>query len=117
MKTTHNKLVRDNIISIIMDNCNKRGWFGTAEWQKLSHDEFKAALKDKLSEEVAEFLAAADKKQQIEEMADIIEVIFSIICEFNLGIEEVLKKRKDKHREKGGFDKRTYLISVEVTEQ
>lgn len=98
----YNKLVRDKIPEIIEQN-------------KKSHithiandEEYWEKLKEKLKEEVDEFLKSSTE----EELSDILEVIYAI-CDFK-GISkhvlELLRQRKSK--KKGGFKKRIILDEV-----
>lgn len=64
----YNKLVRDKIPRIISDNRQ------TAVTRVLSNDEFLTELDRKLNEECAEY--QADKS--LEELADMLEVIYAI---------------------------------------
>jgi len=93
----YNKLVRDNIPDIL----DKKGV--SYEKRIANDDEYKVELIKKLREEVDEFMEAAD----IEELADILEVIDSI-----LGLEEYKNVRiiqSEKRFKRGGFDKRIIL--------
>ena len=101
----YNKLVRDRIPEIIEASGKK------ANYRVLRKNEYKQALKDKLLEEVNEFLKAETHKEMQEEAADIAEVLMAIWHEFNLYGMEVT--RLNKTEEKGGFDKRYFLKSVE----
>lgn len=91
-----NKLVRDNIPEIV----RKRG--DTPNVYAADDAEYWERLKDKLREEVDEFLEAADG----EELADVMEVI-GAISEFK-GIDpnNVEKIRQKKAEVRGGFKKR-----------
>ena len=91
------KLVRDRIPEIIMakgEPCVTR----IAESDK----EYEDFLKKKLSEEIDEFYAAGGI-QQIEEMADIVEVIRAIQEHYKLPTSEVERVRKEKLQKRGGF--------------
>ncbi|MCB2182985.1 MAG: nucleoside triphosphate pyrophosphohydrolase [Desulfobulbaceae bacterium] len=84
----YNKLVRDNIPNIIQLNNEK------CSFRLLSDDEMKKCLIDKLIEEVKEFIDS----ESVEELADILEVIESIISVNNYSWEEILvakMKKKD----------------------
>lgn len=98
----YNKLVRDKIPEIIKQK-NKIPVIHIA-----GDDEYLEKLKEKLQEEVSEFL----KKNSEEELADILEVIDSI-CEFkNINKEKLESIRKNKSKEKGKFKKKIILEEV-----
>lgn len=95
----HNKLVRDKIPDIIKNNGRK------AKYHILSEAEYLAALDEKLSEEVNEY--QADKS--LEEMADVLEVLYAICKARGYSIEELEGKRAEKLLHRGGFDKKLFL--------
>lgn len=99
----HNKLVRDKIPEIITSD-GKR-----ATTRILSDEEYLQELDRKLKEEVAEY----DADKSLEEMADVLEVLYAIAVArgYSLGELEVLRQRKASER--GGFSKKIYLESVE----
>lgn len=103
MKTIHNKLVRDNIPELICEAG------GTVAYRQLDMPSFLEALDNKLTEEVQEYLS--DKN--LEEMADILEVLFALCKARGYTAEELLEKREQKARERGGFEKRIFLEYVE----
>jgi len=86
----HNKLVRDNIPKIL----HQKNIPTTTQ-----------KLKEKLQEEVQEFIDA----ESIEEMADIFEVITAILEQKNWTIEQVINVQKKKREEKGAFKERIIL--------
>lgn len=99
----YNKLVRDKIPEIIEKEGKK------ANIEILSDDRYIKELNKKLEEEVNEYL----KDGTIEELGDIVEVILAILKfnDSNLGeLVEIMDEKKD---ERGGFDKRIFLISEE----
>lgn len=106
-KVFYNKLVRDNIPAIIEKSGKK------PNYHVLSQDEFKDALKAKLVEEVNEFLKAETEDAMIEEVADIHEVLSAIKETFRLSHIGVYYYAIDKREDKGGFNKRYLLESVE----
>jgi len=102
----YNKLVRDKIPQIIEDS----GKVCTVE--KLDTAEYVDALKTKMQEELEEFLEASEE-HQLEELADLVEVIHSFVRNKGITINELEKIRQRKHDARGGFDKKIMLISVE----
>ncbi|MFC1685445.1 phosphoribosyl-ATP pyrophosphohydrolase [Nanoarchaeota archaeon] len=68
-------------------------------------EEYKQELTKKLQEEINEF----KENDSPEELADIIEVIYSIAKFKNMSIDELEKIRIDKADKRGSFDKRVIL--------
>jgi predicted house-cleaning noncanonical NTP pyrophosphatase (MazG superfamily) len=102
----YNKLVRDKIPEVIEEDGHK------AKFKTLSEKEYVAALDKKLSEEMKEY--QADKS--IEEMADVLEVLYAICNARGYTIDELEAKRQEKNIERGGFEKRLFLEYVEDDE-
>ena len=104
MKYVYNKLVRDKI----PEGINKiEGRKST--YRILDNEEYLQELDKKLFEEAHEFI----EKHSIEELGDLMEVIYAIMEAENITIEQVEEKRKIKKDEKGGFKNKVYLIDVE----
>jgi len=103
MKTTYNKLVRDNIPQIIEAQGEK------ANIRVLSDAEYVQCLREKLDEEVAEF----HREQNTEELADILEVVFALGETLGCTREDLLECCRRKHEKRGGFQNRIFLISKE----
>jgi len=91
----YNKLVRDKIPKTI----KRKG--GKALIHTAKRKEYWEKLKDKLEEEVCEFVTS----ESIEELADILEVVDAIAKFKKFSKKELKKVKKDKKREKGGFKK------------
>ena len=93
------KLVRDKIPEIIIQNG------GNPKIKPANNEEFWQAIKEKLTEETNEFIRDSNE----EELADIYEVLNSIIDfkKFDKIKIDGIKKRKLKER--GGFAKRIIL--------
>lgn len=102
-KDTMGKLVRDNIPKIIQKNGNR------PIIKILSEEDYLIELDKKLDEEVAEY----EKDKSIEEMADILEVLFAICEARGNSVEELLRIKEAKRRERGGFEKRIFWIGNE----
>lgn len=99
----HNKLVRDKIIDIIEADGR------TAKYRILDENEYRKELNKKLQEEVKEYL----ENNSVEELADIVEVIYGILNSMNISIEEFEKIRINKQEKIGAFHKKIYLEEVE----
>jgi len=97
------KLVRDRIPEIIR-NDGKNPII-----EILTNEEYLIELDKKLNEEVAEY--QADKS--IEEMADILEVLFSICEARGYSVEELLHVKEIKREKRGGFKDKIYWIGNE----
>lgn len=108
MKYIYNKLVRDripeNINSMEGRNCN---------YKILNDDEYLKELDKKLFEEAYEFI----EEHSIEELADLMEVIFAIMKDRNISMKDVERARKIKNNKKGSFNDKIYLIDVEQEER
>lgn len=103
---TYNKLIRDKIPQIIEANGK------TCEVKVLDDAKYDAALKTKLQEELNEFLEASEEKQ-LEELADLLEVVYSFARSKGVGIDELECIRQGKYDERGGFKERLMLITVD----
>jgi len=95
----YNKLVRDKIISIIQKNGQ------TPIFHVADDSEYWEKLKEKLSEEVKEFL----ESESPEELADILEVVDAICKYKSISPEELVKMKNKKREERGGFDDKVIL--------
>lgn len=99
----YNKLVRDNIPQIISQN-GQRAYVST-----LDSSKYNIELRKKLCEEVKEYLDCED----IEELADIIEVVQALAVFRGSTLDEVLKIKEKKAEKNGKFEKRLFLEKVE----
>ena len=100
---SYNKLVRDRIPEIIEDSGK------TAFSHILNDDEYILELDRKLNEECAEY--QADKS--IEELADMLEVMYAIVDARGYSVSELEKIRKEKAEKRGGFKNRIFLEKVD----
>jgi len=100
---SYGKLVRDKIIDIIRANGEN------PIYHTLSDEEYLAELHKKLIEEANEFIENDD----LEELADLMEVVYAIAKHKNINMEQVEKERVNKREKRGGFDKKIYLKDVE----
>ena len=97
-----NKLVRDNIPAII------EGKKEVANTHVADEKEFEEKLHAKLREEVEEFL----EEESIEELADVLEVLYKIAEIHSFSMDEVERIRIQKKLEKGGFENKIILDST-----
>ena len=95
----YNKLVRDKIPEIIRKDNIK------PITRIASNGEYFQKLKEKLTEEVNEFL----KTEKYEELADILEVIYAILDHKNLNKKELEILRNKKAKERGQFKNKIIL--------
>ena len=65
----------------------------------------KKELNKKLQEEVREYL----EDNNVEELADIVEVVYGILNSMDITIEEFEKIRKEKVKKRGAFNKKIFL--------
>lgn len=102
----YNKLVRDNIPAIIAKDNKTVTFKAASEIEKKNH------LRSKLIEEVEEFLL----DDNLEELADIFEVIVAIAEAKGFSEVELLNKRYEKKNKNGGFKEGYILIEVKEGE-
>ena len=98
-----NKLVRDNIPGIILEN----GEMPT--FRILDDEEFLEALNNKLLEEVAEY----QESKSLEELADILQVICTISEIIGSGKRELEYLKDEKIVERGAFKSQLFLESID----
>lgn len=99
---TYNKLVRDRIPEIIEasgKNCIV---------ETLSEERYLEMLDAKLDEELAEY----HKDQNIEELADLMEVLLAAAKARGYSREELEAVRLEKADKRGGFEKKILLKEV-----
>lgn len=100
---TYNKLVRDKIPEIIAADG------GQPVIRLLEDGEFLLELTLKLEEEAKELR----ESPYAEELADVVEVVRAIQSTLGISDDELEKTRQEKLAEKGGFEQRIFLESVE----
>lgn len=102
MTKTYNKLVRDRIPEIIEASGAK------CKTEILSDDKYLEMIDAKLDEELAEY----HKDQNIEELADLLEVIHAAAIARGYTIEELEAVRTAKAEKRGGFQNKILLIET-----
>lgn len=101
----YNKLVRDKIPEIIKSSGKK------AVVQELDLGEYAQKLDEKLREEMNEYFDSSDN--EIEELADLIEVVYAIAESKGCSINEFERIRREKREQRGGFESRLMLVESE----
>jgi predicted house-cleaning noncanonical NTP pyrophosphatase (MazG superfamily) len=98
----HPKLVRDKIPDIIRQNRQ-------VPVTHIADDkEYWQRLKDKIQEEVDEFLNCKDEEIE-KELVDIVEVVYAIADFKKIDKKELEESRRKKAEKNGGFKKRIIL--------
>ena len=104
--TVHNKLIRDKILEII----NAAGKDFSSKI--LNENDYVLELRKKLREELDEYMNAKTDEQSIEELADIMEVIYCLTKIHNSSPEHLEKVRLEKNIKRGSFKEKIFLIEV-----
>ena len=99
----YNKAIRDKIPEIIADSGKKYSL------KQLDDPSFLVELDKKLNEEVNEYSESKD----IEELADLLEVIYRISELRGVNSDELDEIRKDKAKKRGIFANNLFLIDAE----
>ena len=98
----YNKLVRDLIPEVIKASGKEY------EIEVAQVQERRELLEAKLMEEVNEYL----QDKNLEELADIMEVLFGLAHNLGYTEEDLLNKREEKLKERGGFKEGIVLKKV-----
>ncbi|QGH33602.1 phosphoribosyl-ATP pyrophosphohydrolase [Gracilibacillus salitolerans] len=104
---TYNKLVRDKIPEILEKNNL------AYRLKHLDKDQFHTAIQEKFQEEWTEYQQAVNNEEAVEELADLLEVIFAMTEIHGRTKEELLAVRQRKFIDRGGFYQKCYLLEVE----
>lgn len=100
--TTMNKLVRDKIPEIIIASGRQ------VITETLTDERYRELLDEKLSEELLEYQTDKD----VEELVDLLEVIYAIASSKGFSEEQLNNLRMNKAAERGGFEKKIYLRNI-----
>ena len=101
----YNKVVRDKIPEIIAESGKK------SNIKQLDDTSFLAELEKKLIEEVNEYSESKD----VEELADLLEVIYRISELRGVNSDELENIRRDKAEKRGKFASNLFLIDRETS--
>ena len=98
----YDKLIRDKIPEIIEQSGKK------CIVEVMDNDTYIEYLDQKLNEELAEY----QQDKSIEELADLLEVMYAVVTARGYSIEELERIRLEKAEKRGSFEKRLLLKSV-----
>ena len=101
--TQFDKAIRDKIPEIIKEsgkNCNVK---------KLTDSEFLAQLEKKLVEELSEY----QESKNVDELADILEVIYRISELKGITSDELDAIKNEKAKKRGKFDDNLFLVDTD----
>lgn len=99
------KLVRDKIPEIIESETGQK-----AKTRIMEDEEYKKFLLKKIEEETQELANAKDREHIAEELADIMELIDTILKVNKLDLQEVRNIQKSKSEIRGGFKRKILLL-------
>jgi len=103
IRIVHSKLVRDRIPEIIQAAGQEYAV------EVMTEPEFQRALRNKLVEEAQE-AAAADSESLIQELADLYEVLDTLMAAQHISRENVLREQEKRRIERGGFAEQLRLV-------
>ena len=99
----YNKLVRDRIPEIIAAQGK------TCQYEVMSQEAYRAALDQKLTEELREYHASGE----LEELADLLEVIYAIAESRGETAQSLNALAEEKAAARGRFREKYLLLSVD----
>lgn len=106
-----NKLTGDNSL----EGFQKQGI--TTHYRLLNKQDFLTALNAKLMEESLEVTQAANRAEVMAELGDVLNVIDALMNEYHISHQELLTAKREKNKERGGFQKGIFLESIEMPEK
>ena len=98
----YDKLIRDKIPEIIEQSGKK------CIVEVMDNDTYIEYLDQKLNEELAEY----QQDKSVEELADLLEVIYAVAVARGYSVEELERLRLEKAEKRGAFEKKLLLKSV-----
>ncbi len=107
-KFLQNKLWRTKAVDMMEQNHGSR-----IHWRYLDDQEFNEQIRIKLLEEVQEVIAAESRKNLIDELADLHEVVNSLAKVNHITKEEITVAQDRKREERGGFEGRRFVETAE----
>lgn len=106
LMTKYNKLIRDHIPEIIQSSGK------TATIRQLNQTEHFEQARLKLHEEIKEYEETTTDEESLEELADILELVYTLGKMHGADFEELNRIREEKREKRGGFEKGLFLEEV-----
>ena len=100
------KLVRDNIPALYQARTGKAAKIETIK----DDEEFLRFLLKKMVEEAKELEYSITAGNTQEELADVLEIIYTLLVLKGWSMEEIIQVQKKKRAKNGGFEKRLILL-------
>lgn len=97
------KLVRDRI-PLLMQESGTEPEFRIARAREIA-----SLMRQKVWEEIDELMRARKREKILEEAADALETIEAYCKLHGIGMDEVMKAKREKAKEKGSFEKRIII--------
>ena len=107
-----NKLCRDLVPSLMEKN-----WGSKVNARVMDDDLYKEELDKKLKEEAEEVTLSDSREERVKELADIYEVLESMIKAHSISIDEIKLSQKERREHRGGFTQKIYIGSVSHPEE
>ncbi|RNA66924.1 nucleoside triphosphate pyrophosphohydrolase [Alteribacter keqinensis] len=102
----YNKLVRDRIPEVIAHTGKK------AVWETLTDEQYLSCAKEKMKEELGEYLASKNDDEAVEELADLLELIYCLAEQHNSTVDQLEVVRREKAEKRGSFKEKVFLREV-----
>lgn len=103
----YNKLVRDLIPDII------KAQGKNLKTEILDTDAYIRELRKKMEEEQSEYMSSTTDAEAVEELADMLEVIYALAVVHGADEAELNELRTNKAEAKGGFKERIFLVEAD----
>lgn len=99
-------MIRDRIPEIIESKGKKH------KTRILDHEEYVAELKKKLKEELEEYHSAPSNMKSLEELADLLEIIYTLGTIHGGTPKKLEEIRVKKAMDRGAFNSKLFLVEV-----
>ena len=107
-KFRQNKLWRDKAVDMMEQNHDSH-----IHWHYLDDHEFDKQIRIKLLEEAEEVVVSKSKSELVGELADLFEVIDSLMSLHDITKDAIITAQNKKRQERGGFEGRKFVTVAE----